>query len=153
MPRINGSISRRLLLLALCVVVAGIAASTARAADVIVNPFRCQTFQGGAMTVPAGSAITVRSGFSEQTLGILTAYLNAQTTTISINGSSVDVSNAFSDPVNPGPGLGWVSFAAYPNEITLAAGESLSVVWTTTLAHPVPEVFNPAAGGPAGKPV
>ena len=147
-----GRAGKIVLLLATCAVAAGIAASTAAAANVNVNPFPCQVFQGGATTVPAGSTITIRSGISEQTLGIMKAYLNAQTTTISINGATADVSNAWSDPVNQGPGLGWLSVVTYPTGITLAAGQSLVVVWTTTLAHPVPEVFNPAAGGPAGQP-
>ena len=46
----------------------------------------------------------------------------------------------------------WVSFVTYPTGITLATGDSLSVVWTTTFDHVVPEVFNPAAGGSPGKP-
>jgi hypothetical protein len=36
----------------------------------------------------------------------------------------------------------WASFITYPTGITLGAGDSLSVVWVTTIAHPVPEVFN-----------
>ena len=76
---------KALLLLAICAIAAGIAASTARAADVTVGVLGCQN-QGGVRTVPAGSTITVRIGFSEQTRGILTALLNAQTTTITLNG-------------------------------------------------------------------
>ena len=145
---------KALLLLTICAVAAGVTASTA-AADVIVNPFVCQVFQGGAITVPAGSEpITIRSGVSEQTLGILKAYLNAQKTTISTSGATTDVSNAWSDPVDNGPGQGWSSRVTYPTGISLESpGDALVVVWTTTLAHPVPEVFNPAGGGPGGKPV
>ena len=144
---------RRLALAVICAVAAGIAASAANAADVNVNPFSCQTFHGGSVTVPAGSSITIRQGVSEQTLGILMDYLNAQTTTISVDGTSVDVSDAWSDPVGFGPHLGWLSVISYPTGVTLAApGDALTVSWTTTLAHAVPEVFNPSAGGPAGQP-
>jgi hypothetical protein len=126
-------------------------ASAAQAADVNVNPFVCNDFQGGHQTVPAGSTITIRQGVSEQTLGILTDYLNAQTSTISFNGTTVDVSNDWPAPVSPPQG-GWVTFITHPTGITLAAGDSLTVVWVTTLDHAVPEVFNPAAGGPSGQP-
>jgi hypothetical protein len=135
-------------------VLAGITASTARAADVNVNPFRCDVFQGGQLTVDAGSTITIRQGVAEQTFGILRAYLNAQTTTITVNGTTVDVSGEFGAPEGPSVGKwGWTSWVNHPTGITLAAGESMNVVWTTTLAHPVPEVFNPAAGGQPGQPV
>jgi hypothetical protein len=136
---------------AISLVVSGIAASAAQAADVNVNPFICNDFQGGNLTVPAGSTITIREGVSEQTRGTLTDYLNAQTTTISVNGTTVDVSAAWPAPEKRPTG-DWSSFITYPTGITLGAGDSLSVVWTTTFAHVVPEVFNPAAGGPAGKP-
>ena len=47
----------------------------------------------------------IRQGFSEQTLGLLTAFLNAQTSTISLDGTTVDVSEAFSAPQQfPGSG-------------------------------------------------
>jgi hypothetical protein len=145
-----GRAGKAFLLLATCGLVAGIAASAAQAADVNVNTFRCQN-QGGAVTVPTGSTIVIRQGFSEQTLGILTAFLNAQTTMISLDGTIVDVSDAFSDPVKT-PAGDWLTLVTYPTGITLGAGDSLRVVWTTTVAHVVPEVFNPAAGGPPGQP-
>jgi hypothetical protein len=144
--------TKALFLLTVGVLLAGIAASEAKADVVNVNPFICNDFQGGHLTVPAGSTITIRQGVSEQTRGILTDYLNAQTTTISIDGTTVDVSDAWPAP-EMRPTGDWSSFITYPTGITLAApGDSLSVVWVTTFAHPVPEVFNPAAGGPAGQP-
>jgi hypothetical protein len=129
----------------------GVAASVAQAADVSVDPFICNAFEGGQEYVPAGSTITIRQGVAEQTHGILTDYLHAQTTTITVNGTTVDVSDAWPAP-DRRPTGDWESSITYPTGITLAAGESLSVVWETTLAHVVPEVFNPADGGPAGKP-
>jgi hypothetical protein len=148
---VTGKLGKALLLLAICVVSAGVAASTAQAADVNVNPFRCQN-QGGNLTVPAGSSIVIRQGVSEQTLGILHSYLNAQTTAISFNGTMVDVSDAWPTPERRPQG-DWATFITYPTGITLGAGESLTVVWVTTLAHVVPEVFNPAAGGEPGQPL
>jgi hypothetical protein len=148
----TGRAVKAVLLLAICAVSAGIAASAAQAADVNVNPFICNDFQGGNLTVPAGSTITIRQGVSEQTLGILLSYLTAQTTTITVNGTTVDVSDAWPTPERRPQG-DWASFITSPTGITLGAGQSLTVVWVTTLAHVVPEVFNPAAGGEPGQPL
>lgn len=143
--------TKTILLLAAGVLAAGMAASEAKADVVNVNPFRCQTFQGGNMTVPEGSTITIRQGASEQTRGILTAFINAQTTTITINGATVDVTDAWPTPQQT-PAGDYTSIITYPTGITLAAGDSLSVVWLTTVSNPLPEVFNPAAGGEPGMP-
>ena len=59
----------------------------------------CNDFQGGQLKVPGGSTITIRQGVSEQTLGILKNYLNAQTTTITVSGTTVDVRDAWPAPV------------------------------------------------------
>jgi len=127
-------------------------ASTAGAADVNVNPFVCSV-HGGNVTVPAGSTVVIVQGFSEQTLGILTAWLNDQTTTLSVNtGATVDLTGGWSSPVQA-PDGSWVSFVSYPTGITLAAGDSMTVAFTISVTHVLPEVFNPAADGPAGKPV
>jgi hypothetical protein len=149
-----GRAGKAFLLLVICAFVAGVTASVARADEAIVNPFICQTFQGGNVTVAAGSTITIRQGAAEQTLGILMDLLNAQTSTITINGTSVDVSGSWSAPEGPEVrNWGWASRVVYPTGVTLAAGDSLVVTWTTTLAHAIPEVFNPGAGGPSGQPV
>jgi hypothetical protein len=142
---------KRLVMTALAAIVLGGTASTATAADVNVNPYSCATVFGGQVTRPAGSTIVVRQGFSEQTLGILTAWLNAVTTTVSINGGpAVDVTSGWSSPAPAGDG--WISFVSYPTGITLGAGETMTIAFTFAVSHVVPEVFNPAAGGPTGKP-
>jgi hypothetical protein len=142
---------KHLVAVAVAAALMGGAASTAHAADVTVNPFVCSA-AGGAATVPAGSTIVVRQGFAEQTLGILTAWLRAETTTLLLNGGApIDLSAGWSDPVQV-QGGGWVSFVSYPTGITLGAGQSLTIALTLSASHVVPEVFNPAAGGPAGQP-
>lgn len=139
------------LLLAVGALLCGIGASTAEAAVVTVNPYVCFANHGGSMTVAAGSQITVRQGFAEQTRGILTAFLQAQTSAIALDGTTVDVTDAYSD-LEQRPQGDWVSFVTYETGITLEAGDALSIVWRMTLDHPVPEVYNPAGGGPAGQP-
>ena len=142
--------SKRLVVAALAAVVLGWTASTAAAADAIVHPSVCDA-QGGQATAPAGSTLVVRQGFAEQTRGILTAFLNSQTTTLTVNGGApIDLSGGYSSPAAAGDG--YVSFVNYATGMTLAVGQSATFAFTISLSHPVPEVFNPAAGGPAGQP-
>jgi len=128
-----------------------VAVSPANAATSFVNPFLCAS-GGGIVTRPAGSTIVIRQGLAEQTRGGLTALLQAQTTTVSVNGGSpVDLSGDWAVPTTPSAD-GWLTTVEYPTGITLAAGQSLTVVFTITVAHVVPEVLLPQLGGEPGKP-
>jgi len=139
-------------LVAVLAIAAGVLAPVAAAADVNVGAFGCFA-GGGTRNIPAGSTIVVRQGFAEETRGVLTAFLGAQTSTVSVNGGPpVDVSGGYSAPQQR-PDGSWVSFVNYPTGITLAAGQSLSFVFTLTLSHVVPEVLIPTEGGTPGKPV
>jgi hypothetical protein len=144
-------VRKRLIVTTLAAVVLGGAASSATAADTNVNPYTCATFSGGQVTRPAGSTIVVRQGFAEQTLGILTAWLNAQTTTVTINGGpAIDLTSDWNSPAQAGDG--WISFVSYPTAVTLGAGDTMTIALTLGVVHVVPEVFNPAVGGTPGKP-
>jgi hypothetical protein len=132
-------------------IAAGVLAPVAAAADVSVGAFGCFA-GGGTRIVPAGSTIVVRQGFAEQTRGVLTTFLGAQTSTVSVNGGpAVDVSGGYSAPAQQ-PDGSWASFVNSPTGITLAAGESLTFAFTLTLSHVVPEVLIPPLGGEPGKP-
>jgi hypothetical protein len=147
----KGRIMRRAALAAV-VIAAATLASTAQAAVATVTPSSCAVFFGGSVTRPAGSTITVRQGIAEQERGILTAFLREQSATVSINGGApVDLSRSWSDPAQPPLG-GWVSFVEYPTGITLGVGDSLTIAFSVTLAHGLPEVLNPAGGFGAGQP-
>jgi hypothetical protein len=82
----------------------GGAPTGARADSVTTVPsFFCA---GGAHVAyrPAGSTIVIRSRWAEQTLGTLTSFLNAQTTTLSINGGPpIDGTNLYSVPFSCPP--------------------------------------------------
>ena len=66
-------------------------------AEEIVHVFRCMG-EGGETTVPAGSRIVLLFGWGAKNKGLVQDFLNAQTTTISLNGAApIDVSDSYSD--------------------------------------------------------
>ena len=75
------------------------ARSVARADSVVTVPsFFCVAGTQVAFR-PAGSTIVIRSRYAEQTRGTLTNFLEAQTTTLSINGgAAIDGTNLYSAP-------------------------------------------------------
>jgi hypothetical protein len=117
-----------------------------------VGAFPCISEHGGHATVPAGSAITIRQRFGEQTLGILRDFLGAQTTITSANDAPmVDDSDQWSAPVFESGA--WFSFVRVPTGVTLAnPGDQMRFTFALLVLGKVPEVFNPAAGGPPGQP-
>ena len=64
-------------------------------AEEIIHLFRCAD-EGGKSTVPAGSRIVLLFGWSAKNRGLVQAFLNAQTTTISLNGAApIDISDSY----------------------------------------------------------
>ena len=122
-------------------------ATPAGAADTTVSATGCIFASGGQVTRPAGSTIIVRFVNLEANLGILTEWLEAQTTTLALNGSApIDVSSLYSPPEERPQG-GWISAWNYPTGITLVnPGDSMSFTVTVTLSHRLAEVTN----GPFG---
>ena len=143
---------KRLFVLIAAGVVFAATASAANAATVVVAATNCALVHGGQATVPAGSTVTVRMGFAEETRGILEALLEAQTTSLTVNGSSTDVSNLFSAPYQR-PNGSWATDAFYDTTITLAAGQSLTFTQETTFSHAFPEVLLPTFDSSPGVPV
>jgi hypothetical protein len=126
--------------------------SVARAGVATVPSFFCA--QGSHVEFrPAGSTIVIRSRYAEQRRGTLTSFINAQTTTLSINGGPpIDGSTLYSAPFFvPGSPSLWIAGFDTRTGITLVnPGESLTFHVTLSLAHPVAEVFNgkPSIIGP-----
>jgi len=117
------------------VAAAALASAATAGTETAVSAFGCAS-GGGAVTVPAGSQVVVRQGWASGNVGLVRDFVNAQTTTVSLNGGApVDVSNLWSTPAPVAAGA--VSFVSYDTGTTLAAGESLTFRLTTTLAHPV----------------
>ncbi|HEX6700930.1 MAG TPA: hypothetical protein VF101_09395 [Gaiellaceae bacterium] len=128
-----------------------ISASAAQADTAFVSPFKCAVTNGGQATVPAGSTVTIRQRFAETRRGVLVAWLNAQTTSLSVNGGpTLDLTGDWTAPEQRSDGS-WISSVAHDTGITLGAGESLTFTFEIALSNPVPEVlggaqpeFNPA---------
>jgi hypothetical protein len=110
-------------------------------AEVIVLVGSC-VVEGGERTVPAGSRIVLRFGWAQKNRGQVQAFLNAQTTTISLNGAApIDVSDSYS-PIEEHPDGGFVSRVRHDTGVTLSAGESLQVDVTTAVSHKVIDFFD-----------
>jgi hypothetical protein len=114
-------------------------------AEQIVYVIRCVD-AGGATTVPAGSQIVLVFGWKAKNHGLVQAFINAQTTTISLNnGTPINVSGSYSaiEPLPPGvePLGGSISRVRYDTGVTLSAGESLQVDGTVVVSHRVIDLF------------
>jgi hypothetical protein len=113
-------------------------ASTARAdGTTVIRTYACYA-TGGHTTAPAGTEIVTRFGWAALTYGEMQDFLNAQTTTESVNGGApVDVSGGYDGPTWYPPASVWTSFVQYPTGVVLAAGQSMTFSVKLSLAHPV----------------
>jgi hypothetical protein len=117
-------------------------------AEEIVHVFRCMG-EGGETTVPAGSRIVLLFGWGAKNKGLVQDFLNAQTTTISLNGAApIDVSDSYSDierlPKEIFPEGGFGSNVRHDTGVTLSAGESLQADGTIVVSHAIPDFFDDA---------
>ena len=115
-------------------------------AEEIVHLFRCAD-EGGESTVPAGSRIVLLFGWASENKGLVQTFLNAQTTTISLNGAApIEVSDSYSAiekiPAGGIPEGGSVSRVRHDTGVTLSAGESLQADGTIVVSHPVVDFFD-----------
>ncbi len=123
----------------------GIAQPTSAAAGTptIVGAVRC-VLAGGHVTQPAGSEIVVAVGWVAMTQGLVQDFLNAQTTTVSVNGGvPVDVSGGYI-PIFP-LGTDFATRVFYDTGITLGAGDSLRFEVVMSISHRVLDGFTLAS--------
>jgi hypothetical protein len=117
-------------------------------AEKIVHVFSCSA-EGGQTTVPAGSRIVLLFGWGAKKKGLVQDFLNAQTTTISLNGAApIDVSDSYSEieklPKAIFPDGGFGSNVRHDTGVTLSAGEALQADGTIVVSHPIPDFFDDA---------
>jgi len=109
-------------------------------AEEIVGLFRCSSPQGGGgnETVPAGSRVVFMLGWGAKNRGLMKNFIQAQTTTISINGgATVDLSDSYG-PIEPDDGF-FASHIHHDSGVTLSAGESLQVDGMVAVSNVVPD--------------
>jgi hypothetical protein len=110
-------------------------------AEVVVHVFSCMD-EGGERTVPAGSRIVLLFGWLAKNKGLVQAFLNAQTTTISLNGAApIDVSDSYG-AIEERPNGEFASRVFHDTGVTLSAGESLQADGTMVVSHTVVDFFD-----------
>jgi hypothetical protein len=101
----------------------------------VVGAFGCAVIRGGQVTRPAGSQIRIAQGWSAKSKGLMVDYLQAQTTTVIVNGGPpIDLSGSYSAPAPDGFGT-FSSDLTYDTGIVLAAGASMTFVVSIALSH------------------
>jgi hypothetical protein len=120
-------------------VAAGLAASVGlvgatSATPVTVSLVSCVFGGGGNATVPAGSQVTVRIGWADINRGLVQDFLNAQTTTATVNGSPVANASSYWGPISDNN----VTFWLYDTGVVLGAGDTMTVTADVSLSHPIP---------------
>jgi hypothetical protein len=109
------------------------------AEEIIVALFPCTFAEGGECTVPAGSRVVLALGWASKNRGLVQNFLQAQTTTISIDGAApVDISDSYS-AIGPFPDGGFATRIRHDTGVTLSAGESLQVDGMLAVSHVVPD--------------
>jgi hypothetical protein len=115
--------------------IAATGAATARSASpVAVSLGACYFGNGGEATVPAGSDVAVRFGWTEKTKGRVENFLNAQSTTADVNGSPIAKASDLWGRIRDNATT-WNSYAGTLDH----AGDSLTVRFQIRLSHAVSE--------------
>jgi hypothetical protein len=130
---------RAILVMGVVAALVGAVPAAALGATSEVSAFGCFN-QGGNVTRPAGTEIVVRQGVSLGTKGLAQDFLQAQTTTVTVNGGGpVDISGLYSSPQLMLDGS-WLTFVLYPTGITLGTGASMTFHFLLTVRNPIPQV-------------
>jgi hypothetical protein len=110
------------------------------AEESIVELFPCTYGEGGEWTVPAGSRVVLMLGWGAKNRGLVQNFLQAQTTTISIDGGApADIRNSYS-AIEQRPEEGdFVARIHHDTGVTLSSGESLQVDGMVAVSHVVPD--------------
>jgi hypothetical protein len=136
----------RLTAVVVAALVAAVAAGTGSAATpVTVSLTVCYFAHGGSTTVPAGSDLTVRIGWLEQNRGRVQSFIGKQTTTATLNGSSVaNASSLWGAP--EAIGTGYVSFWRLSAGTLANPGDTAVVSLQISLSDVIPEGKDPDTG-------
>jgi hypothetical protein len=105
-----------------------------------VGSYGCIVARNGQRTVPAGSTIVIRNGWTSTKIGSVYAFLDAEQSILSVNdGHMVDVSGQYTAPQRDP--IVWATWLRYPTGVTLAsAGDSMRFTFTLIFTRPVTDV-------------
>jgi hypothetical protein len=93
--------------------------------------------EGGYVTRPAGTDITIRQGWSAATKKQDQDFVRAQQTLLSVNGGpQIDLSSDWTTPRAYSPDS-WITWVFYPTRIVLGPGQSMSFHYVTSLKRSV----------------
>jgi hypothetical protein len=108
----------------------------------VVPAFVCAVILGGDWTVPAGAEVVVDQRWEARNRGLVQSFLNAQATTLSLNGGpAVDVSGSWG-PIAPVPADGvYRAELALSTGTSLSAGQSMTFDLVLPLSHRVHDGF------------
>jgi hypothetical protein len=141
---------RKLAILVAAAVALGTTANASADGTSAVGVYGCFV-NGGHVTRPAGTQLVAVTGWAAKTRGLVEDFLQAQTTTLVVNGSTpIDASSMYDEATTRDPG-DWVSFVRVPTGVTLAPGESATLTFTLAVSHRLTdgELF---ANGERGRP-
>jgi hypothetical protein len=115
--------------------------TVARAQTAVVPAFPCAVIFGGQWTVPAGSDVVVAQRWEAKNIGLVQTFLNAQTTTLAVNGGTpLDISGEYV-PISATPDGTYFTRVAHDTGITLEAGDSLTFNVVISFSHRVLDGF------------
>jgi hypothetical protein len=128
-----------------------VARADSTATPTTFTAFNCIGLNGGQKTVPAGSTVVIRQAFVDPRPGVLTSFIGAQTTLISVNDAQmIDVSNQWPEPVQ-GPDGNYRITLAVSTGVTLAnPGDQMRYTFSVTIAKTIAP--NPGDPSTLGKP-
>ena len=91
--------------------------AAARAQTAVVPAFPCAVIFGGQWTVPAGHDVVVAQRWEAKNRGLVQTFLNARTTTLSINGgAALDISGEYV-PISAAPGGTYFTRVAHDSDL------------------------------------
>ena len=115
--------------------------TVAHAQTAVVPAFPCAVIFGGQWTVPAGSDVVVAQRWEAKNTGLVQAFLNGQTTTLTVDdGAPLDISGGYV-LISAAPGGGYFTRVAHDTGVTLGAGESLTFNVVISFSHRVLDGF------------
>ena len=123
----------RKLALLFAVAALGVPASASADGTSTVGAYGC-FLAGGQVTRPAGTEIVARFGWAATNFGLVHDFLQAQTTTLSVNGGTpVDVSDRYGAPAGSQGDVG--AFVNVPTGVVLSAGQSMTFEYVVSVSH------------------